>query len=63
MTDKKLIASVEQIKSGIFLIRGQKVMSDTDLKSQFVISNLWSQFVTINNAASTLNSPCSWNKW
>lgn len=31
MTDKALIASVEQIKSQIFLIRGQKVMLDADL--------------------------------
>lgn len=28
---KKLIASVEQIESRIFLIRGQKVMLDQDL--------------------------------
>ncbi len=31
MTDNKLIASVEQIESKIFLIRGQKVMLDADL--------------------------------
>ncbi|MDD4929914.1 MAG: ORF6N domain-containing protein [Gallionella sp.] len=31
MTDKTLIASVAQIESKIFLIRGQKVMLDTDL--------------------------------
>jgi hypothetical protein len=31
MADKKLIASVEQIESRIFLIRGQKVMLDADL--------------------------------
>lgn len=31
MTDNKLIASVEQIESKIFLIRGQKVMLDSDL--------------------------------
>ncbi len=31
VTDKKLIASVEQIESRIFLIRGQKVMLDADL--------------------------------
>ena len=31
MTDKKLVASVEQIESRIFLIRGQKVMLDADL--------------------------------
>ena len=31
MTNKALIASVEQIESQIFLIRGQKVMLDTDL--------------------------------
>lgn len=31
MTNKKLIASVEQIESRIFLIRGQKVMLDADL--------------------------------
>src|SRR5450759_4993420 len=31
MADKKLIASVEQIESRIFLIRGQKVMLDQDL--------------------------------
>jgi phage regulator Rha-like protein len=31
MADKKLIASVEQIESRIFVIRGQKVMLDTDL--------------------------------
>ena len=31
MTDKQLIASVAQIESQIFLIRGQKVMLDADL--------------------------------
>ncbi len=31
ITDQKLIASVEQIESRIFLIRGQKVMLDADL--------------------------------
>lgn len=31
MTNKALIASVEQIESRIFLIRGQKVMLDADL--------------------------------
>lgn len=31
ITDQKLIASVEQIESRIFLIRGQKVMLDQDL--------------------------------
>jgi hypothetical protein len=31
ITEKKLIASVEQIESRIFLIRGQKVMLDADL--------------------------------
>lgn len=31
MTNKTLIASVEQIESQIFLIRGQKVMLDADL--------------------------------
>jgi hypothetical protein len=31
MTDKALIASVAQIESKIFLIRGQKVMLDADL--------------------------------
>jgi len=31
MTNKSLIASVEQIESQIFLIRGQKVMLDEDL--------------------------------
>ena len=31
MTDKKLIASVAQIESRIFLTRGQKVMRDADL--------------------------------
>ena len=31
MVDKKLVASVEQIESRIFLIRGQKVMLDADL--------------------------------
>ncbi len=31
MTDNKLIASVAQIESKIFLIRGQKVMLDNDL--------------------------------
>ena len=31
MTNKKLIASVEQIESRIFLIRGQRVMLDADL--------------------------------
>ena len=33
MADKKLIASVEQIESRIFLIRGQKVMLDQDSAS------------------------------
>ena len=31
MANKKMIASVEQIESRIFLIRGQKVMLDQDL--------------------------------
>ena len=31
MADRKLIASVEQIESRIFVIRGQKVMLDADL--------------------------------
>jgi hypothetical protein len=31
MTNKKLIASVEQIESRILLIRGQKVMLDSEL--------------------------------
>lgn len=31
ITDKKRIASVEQIESRIFIIRGQKVMPDADL--------------------------------
>ena len=31
MTNKALIASVEQIESQIFLIRGQKVMLDANL--------------------------------
>jgi len=31
MTDNKLIASMAQIESKIFLIRGQKVMLDADL--------------------------------
>lgn len=31
MTDKKLIATVDQIESRIFLIRGQRVMLDADL--------------------------------
>ena len=31
MADKKLIASVTQIESRIFVIRGQKVMLDADL--------------------------------
>lgn len=86
MADRQLIASVEQIESRIFVIRGQKVMLDADLaelyrvetkafnqavkrnldrfpddfmfqlsteefanlKSQFVISSLRSQFVTSN---------------
>lgn len=35
MTDKNLIASVEQIESQIFLIRGQKVMLDEDLAALY----------------------------
>jgi len=31
MAEKKIIASVEQIESRIFVIRGQKVMLDADL--------------------------------
>ena len=35
MTDKSLIASVEQIESQIFLTRGQKVMLDEDLATLY----------------------------
>lgn len=35
MTDKALIASVEQIESRIFLIRGQKVMLDENLAALY----------------------------
>ena len=35
MADRKLIASVEQIESRIFLIRGQKVMPDQDLAALY----------------------------
>jgi len=35
MTGKNLIASVEQIESQIFLIRGQKVMLDEDLAALY----------------------------
>lgn len=37
MTDKKLIASVEQIEARIFLIRGQKVMLDQDLAELYEV--------------------------
>ena len=37
MTDKALIASVEQIESHIFLIRGQKVMLDADLAELYEV--------------------------
>ena len=37
MTDKALIASVEQIESCIFLIRGQKVMLDADLAELYEV--------------------------
>jgi len=37
MTDKALIASVEQIESRIFLIRGQKVMLDADLAELYEV--------------------------
>ena len=35
MTNKALIASVEQIESQIYLIRGQKVMLDEDLAALY----------------------------
>ncbi|MDP2759692.1 MAG: ORF6N domain-containing protein [Sideroxyarcus sp.] len=37
MTNKALIASVEQIESQIFLIRGQKVMLDDDLAALYEV--------------------------
>ena len=37
MADKKLITSVEQIESRIFLIRGQKVMLDEDLAALYEV--------------------------
>ena len=37
MTDKALIASVEQIESQIFLIRGQRVMLDADLAELYEV--------------------------
>jgi len=37
MTDKALIASVEQIESCIFLIRGQKVMLGADLAELYQV--------------------------
>lgn len=37
MTNKALIASVEQIESRIFLIRGQKVMLDEDLAALYEV--------------------------
>ena len=37
IADKKLIASVEQIESRIFLIRGQKVMLDDDLATLYEV--------------------------
>ncbi len=37
ITDKKLIASVEQIEPQIFLIRGQKVMLDDDLAALYEV--------------------------
>jgi hypothetical protein len=37
MTGKNLIASVEQIESQIFLIRGQKVMLDEDLATLYEV--------------------------
>lgn len=46
MITGKLTASVEQIESRIFIIRGQKVMLDTNLMSQIATSGLWSQIVT-----------------
>lgn len=36
---KKLIASVEQIESRIFLIRGQKVMLDADLAELYGVES------------------------
>ena len=38
MTNKALIASVEQIESRIFLIRGQKVMLDADLAELYGVA-------------------------
>lgn len=37
MTDKTLIATVEQIESRIFFIRGQKVMLDADLAELYEV--------------------------
>jgi len=37
LTDKQLIASVEQIEARIFLIRGQKVMLDQDLAELYEV--------------------------
>jgi len=37
MTHKALIASVEQIESQIFLVRGQKVMLDDDLAALYAV--------------------------
>jgi len=38
MTNKSLIASVAQIESQIFLIRGQKVMLDEDLAALYEVA-------------------------
>jgi len=46
MPDNKLIVSAKQIESRQLFIRGQKSILDAGLKSQFVISSLWSQIVT-----------------
>lgn len=37
MTDRALIATVEQIESRIFFIRGQKVMLDADLAELYEV--------------------------
>lgn len=39
MAGKNLIATVEQIQSQIFLIRGQKVMLDSDLAKLYGVEN------------------------
>lgn len=49
MTDKKLIATVDQIESRILLIRGQKVMLDADLAELYgVETKVFNQAVKRN---------------